>query len=67
MINDVSALFWVIVWPSGKLPVYVDAFKAFVHEALRREMSSSCLIGTSPTASVPSRGRRDQDQVASIN
>ena len=24
-------------------------------------------IGTSPTASIPSRGRRDQDQVASIN
>ena len=67
MINDVSALFWVIVWPSGKLHVYVEAFKAFIHEALRREMSSSCLIGSSPTASIPSRGRIYQDQVASID
>ena len=64
MIHDVSALLWVITWP-GKLRVYVDAFKAFVHEALRREMPSSCLTGTSPTASIPSRGRRYQDQVAS--
>ena len=63
MINDVSARLWVITWP-GKLRVYVDAFKAFVHEALRREMPSSCLTGTSPTASIPSRGRRYQDQVA---
>ena len=39
--------------------------KAFVHEALRREMPSSCLTGTSPTASIPFRGRRYQDQVAS--
>ena len=45
--------------------VYVDAFKAFVHEALRREMPSSCLTGTSPAASIPSRVRRYQDQVAS--
>ena len=36
MIYDVSALLWVITWPSGKLRVYVDAFKAFVHQALRR-------------------------------
>ena len=64
MINYVSALLWVITWP-GKLRVYVDAFKAFVHEALRREMPSSCLTGICPTASIPSRGRRYQDQVAS--
>ena len=64
MIHDVSALLCVITWP-GKLRVYVDAFKAFVHEALRREMPPSCLTGTSPTAPIPSRGRRDQDQVAS--
>ena len=63
MINDVSARLWVITWP-GKLRVYVDAFKAFVHEALRREIPSSCLTGTSPTASIPSRGRIYQDQVA---
>ena len=31
------------------------------------QMSSSCLIGTSPTASIPSRVCREQDQVASIN
>ena len=36
MTYDVSALVWVITWPSGKLGVYVDAFKAFVHQALRR-------------------------------
>ena len=36
MIYDVSALIWVITWPSGKLRVYVDAFKAFVHQAIRR-------------------------------
>ena len=36
MIYDVSVLLWVITWPSGKLRVYVDAFKAFVHQALRR-------------------------------
>ena len=28
-------------------------------------MPSSCLTGTSPTASIPSRGRRDQNHVAS--
>ena len=60
MIYDVSALLWVITWPSGKLRV--DAFKFY-----DAQMSSSCLIGTSPTASIPPRGRRDQDQVASIN
>ena len=31
-----SALLWGITWPSGKLRVYVDSFKAFVHQALRR-------------------------------
>ena len=36
MIYDVSVLLCVITWPSGKLGVYVDAFKAFVHQALRR-------------------------------
>ena len=36
MIYDVSVLLWVITWPSGKLRFYVDAFKAFVHQALRR-------------------------------
>ena len=62
MIYDVSVLLWVITWPSGKVRVYVDAFKFY-----DAQMSSSCLIGTSPTASIPPRGRRDQDQVASIN
>ena len=36
VIYDVSALIWVITWPTGRLRVYVDAFKAFVHQALRR-------------------------------
>ena len=36
MLYDLSALLWVITWPSGKLRVYVDAFKEFVHQALRR-------------------------------
>ena len=36
MIYDVSAFFWVVTWPSGKLRVYVDVFKAFVHQARRR-------------------------------
>ena len=36
MLYDSSALLWVSTWPSGKLRVYVDAFKAFVHQALRR-------------------------------
>ena len=36
MIYDVSAHLWVITWPSGKLRVYVDAFKAFVLQAPRR-------------------------------
>ena len=36
MTYDVFALLSVITWPSGKLHVYVDAFKAFVHQALRR-------------------------------
>ena len=67
IIYYVSVRLWVITWPSGKLRVYVEAFKAFVHQSLRRAMSSSWLIGTSPTASIPSGGRRDQDQVASIN
>ena len=31
-----SALLWVITCPSGKLRAYVDTFKAFVHQALRR-------------------------------
>ena len=31
------------------------------------QMSSSCMIDSSPTASRHSRGRRDQDQVAYIN
>ena len=61
-IYDVSALIWVITWPSGKLRVYVDAIKLY-----DAQMSSSCLIGPSLTASIHSRGRRDQDQVASIN
>ena len=37
MIYDVSVLLWVITWPSGKPRVYVDAIKAFVHQALRRK------------------------------
>ena len=61
-IYDVHALLWVITWPSGKLRVYVDAMKLY-----DAQMSSSCLIGPSLTASMHSRGRRDQDQVASIN
>ena len=60
-IYDVSALLWVITWPSGKLRVYVDAIKLY-----DAQMSSSCFIGPL-TASRHSRGRRDQDQVASIN
>ena len=35
MIYDVSALLLVITWPSGKLCVYVDSFKAFVHQVIR--------------------------------
>jgi hypothetical protein len=35
MIYDVSALLWVIAWPSGKLKVYVDNFKAFVCQVLQ--------------------------------
>ena len=42
----------------------MDAFKAFVHQLYDAQMSSSRLIGTSLTASRPSR---DQDQVASIH
>ena len=61
-IYDVSALLWVITWPSGKLRVYVDAIKLY-----DAQMSSSCLIGPSLTASRHSRERRDQDQVAYIN
>ena len=67
MIYDVSALLWVITWPSGKLRVYVDAFKAFVHQALRRANVILVFDRYFPTASRPSQGRRDQDQVASIN
>ena len=33
---DVSVLLCVITCPSGKLRVYVDDFKAFIHQALRR-------------------------------
>ena len=36
MIYYVSVLLYVITWPSGKLRVYVDAFKALVHQPLRR-------------------------------
>ena len=36
MIYDVSVHLWVITWPSGKLRVYVDAFKTFVLQAPRR-------------------------------
>ena len=61
-IYDVSALLWVITWPSGKLRVYVDVMKLY-----DPKLSSSCFIGPSLTASRHSRGRRDQDQVASIN
>lgn len=35
VIYDVSALLWVITWPSDRLQVYVDAFKAFVHRSLQ--------------------------------
>ena len=50
MIYDVSALLWFIT--CGRLAncVYTNLYEA--------QMSSSCLIGTSPTASIPSRGRR---------
>ena len=33
-ICDVSALIWVLTWPSDELHVYVDAFLLFVHQAL---------------------------------
>ena len=35
MIYAVSALRLVITWPSGKLRVYVDAFKAIAHSIIR--------------------------------
>ena len=61
-IYDVYALLWVITWPFGKLRVYVDAIKLY-----DAQMSSSCLISPSLTASIHSRGRRYHDQVASVN
>ena len=36
VIYDVSALLWVLNWPSDKLHVYVDSFLLFVHEALQK-------------------------------
>ena len=39
-IYDVSALLWVITWPSGKLRVYVDVMKLY-----DPKLSSSCFIG----------------------
>ncbi len=35
VIYDVSALLWVIVWPSDKLSVCVDSFTTFVYKALQ--------------------------------
>ena len=35
-IYDVSALLWVLTWPSDKLHVYMDAFLLFVHQALQK-------------------------------
>ena len=36
LIYDVSALLWVLTWPSDELHVYVDAFLLFVHQALQK-------------------------------
>ena len=35
VIYDISALLWVLNWPSDKLHVYVDSFLLFVPEALQ--------------------------------
>ena len=35
MIYDLSALLWIIAWPSDKLQVYVDAFKAFIYHTVQ--------------------------------
>ena len=54
----------------GRLVNCVSTWTPLRHSSIKlydAQMSSSCLIGTSPTASRHSRGRRDQDQVASIN
>ena len=64
-----SALLWVITCPSGKLRAYVDTspLRRSSTKLYDAQMSSSCLVGTSPTVLIPSRRRRHQDQVASIN
>ena len=54
----------------GRLVNCVSTWTPLRHSSIKlydAQMSSPCLIGTSPTASRHSRGRRDQDQVASIN
>ena len=70
IIYHVSALPWVITWPSGKLHVYVDAFKAFVHQALRRAnviLVFDRYFPNSIKTFTRTQSRRDLDQVASIN
>ena len=54
----------------GRLANCVSSSTPLRHSHIKlydAQISSSCLTGTSPTALRPSRGRRDQDQVASIN
>ena len=36
LIYDVSALLWVLTWPSDELHVYVDVLQLFVHQALQK-------------------------------
>ena len=49
-IYDVSALLWVLAWPSDKLHVYVDAFLLFVHQALQKSNVTRFLTDIPPTA-----------------
>ena len=67
MIYDVSALLWVIIWPSGKLRVYVDAFKAFVHQVLRRAIVILGFDRYFPYSTKTFTRTQRSDQVASIN
>ena len=67
MIYDVSALLWVITWPSGKLRVYVDAFKAFVHLVIGRENVILVFDSYFPYSTKTFTRTQRSDQVASIN
>ena len=60
VIYDVSALLWVIAWPSEKLYVYVETFKEFVYQALQR---ANVTLDTSPAVLRHSHECREQDQV----